>query len=93
LCERTALAFQLLESDILTIRHKPVGIVGIVVVQTPINIHVADVVGIPRIRSTQPHRQTQPDRKNSNYPNVFFSFNLCLSDFIHARRVFSVWIT
>lgn len=54
MCERTALAFRLLESGILTIGHEPVGIVGIVVVQAPVSIHVADIVGVARVRSTEP---------------------------------------
>ena len=48
------MVFRLLESGILTIGHEPVGIVGIVVVQTPVRVHVARIVGVIRVGSTEP---------------------------------------
>ena len=48
------LAESLLESDVLTIGGEAVGIVGIVVVQSTVRIDMAHIVGVPRVRSTQP---------------------------------------
>ena len=48
------LAESLLESDVLTIGGEAVRIVGIVVVQRTVRIDMAHIVGVPRVRSTQP---------------------------------------
>lgn len=47
-------AESLLESDVLTIGGEAVRIVGIVVVQRTVRIDMAHIVGVPRVRSTQP---------------------------------------
>jgi len=54
LCERTAFAKRLLETDYLTIGGEGIGIVGIVIVQTTIGIDITDIVSVPRVRSTHP---------------------------------------
>ena len=54
MCERTAFAKRLLETDNLTIGGEVIGIVGIVVVQTTIRVHVTDIVSVTTVRSTHP---------------------------------------
>ena len=52
---------------ILTIGGGSVGIVRVVVVQRPVGVHVALVVGVPRVRGAEP-RVTRRAPKNSNRP-------------------------
>ena len=54
MCERTALAFRLLESGNLTIGGEAVGIVGVVVVQAPVSIHIAHIVSVAGGRGPEP---------------------------------------